>query len=224
SAHVTACHHFNHVNTNARAAYFHDTEPSKWSLLDFLNWASSSVGFRGKDAEHSAFKALIKNIAKNNKDDFRVEKAQKLLDGWKGQELAQVLAKSFERCGRPVTIATTHFEWPGASLKCMGQELRRSSPQNRHLHILSSTIHSSKLIKESESVTTFWKLWNNRKVQRQLNNYKLQRTERILQAELHDVELNKHANAIMGVLAERWNLLKKRNLSGSSKTIQIGRR
>ncbi|RUS17676.1 hypothetical protein BC937DRAFT_89647 [Endogone sp. FLAS-F59071] len=59
----------------ARATYFHDTEPSKWSLLDFLDWASSSVGFLEKDTEHSVFKNLIQKIAKNDKDDIRAEKA-----------------------------------------------------------------------------------------------------------------------------------------------------
>ncbi|RUS32217.1 hypothetical protein BC938DRAFT_476007 [Jimgerdemannia flammicorona] len=78
---------FNERKTHSKAPkseyenYFNETEISKWSLPDFLEWNLGRIT-RNKTAQHGAFFALLKRITLDE-DNARAKKAQELINDWK---------------------------------------------------------------------------------------------------------------------------------------------
>ncbi|RGB24969.1 hypothetical protein C1646_477675 [Rhizophagus diaphanus] len=65
-------------------SYFTEIDPSEWSLIGFLEWKwKSSTHLMYRSKEHSAFKSFLQNIV-NDKKNTNAQRAQKLLDNWKG--------------------------------------------------------------------------------------------------------------------------------------------
>ena len=65
------------------SSYFHETDPLKWSLIDFLKWRLEASDFLSKDKEHGTFKYSVEKSANIWKDEINVQKAQEILDNWK---------------------------------------------------------------------------------------------------------------------------------------------
>ncbi|RUP43688.1 hypothetical protein BC936DRAFT_136853 [Jimgerdemannia flammicorona] len=78
---------FNERKTHSKAPkseyenYFNETEISKWSLPDFLEWNLGRITLN-KTAQHGAFFALLKRITLDE-DNARAKKAQELINDWK---------------------------------------------------------------------------------------------------------------------------------------------
>lgn len=63
--------------------YFHESDPLKWSLIDFLNWRLEASDFLSQDKEHGTFRYSVEKIANGWEDEICVQKAQEILDNWK---------------------------------------------------------------------------------------------------------------------------------------------
>ncbi|CAG8715900.1 16533_t:CDS:10, partial [Funneliformis mosseae] len=62
--------------------YFHEFDPLKWSLIDFLNWRLEASDFLIQDKEHGTFRYSVEKIANGWEDEICVQKAQEILDNW----------------------------------------------------------------------------------------------------------------------------------------------
>ncbi|GBB99994.1 hypothetical protein RclHR1_03700002 [Rhizophagus clarus] len=63
-------------------SYFQETDPLRWSLINFLEWRSENLVLNDCNQEHGAFKSLLQKIIANDKDNIHRQKAQELLNNW----------------------------------------------------------------------------------------------------------------------------------------------
>jgi hypothetical protein len=70
------------ASVSSVSSYFHETDPIRWSLIDFLEWRLEASEFLSNDKEHGTFKYSVEKIANIWKDEIRVQKAQEILDNW----------------------------------------------------------------------------------------------------------------------------------------------
>ncbi|CAG8556583.1 1286_t:CDS:2 [Acaulospora morrowiae] len=61
--------------------YFQNTEPSKWSLVDFLTWRSEILRFLDRSKEHSVFKFFLHELT-TDANITKAKRAQELLNNW----------------------------------------------------------------------------------------------------------------------------------------------